>query len=496
VETSSPLSADQVRWLFAGLLVLQELYQQARGYGLDFKHFAAGGGVLDIGYGRLWGTFCRLCDRLADRPPPDVLWMAFEADCRDVLGDAAASVIRAVQESAVVPMALSVTPELLTPAVGGELLHRFMTDRELAVGPRETVASLGVSTLVDCRGVLQGYLDRCLRIDSAGDSQPSVVMPSGELQPNADGRWSTGLPWYDQAMAGGVSPCGVYGLIGPVASCKTWGLLQLTTTQASIQHLLRSKGLPHGLCVFATYEQGADEVRFRALAQAARIPYGALHAHYSAGRPLSTSANLQGYERELRMTEGEAERLEAASQIADLVYILDMSGSEETPQAGSGYVAELVSRLRGLTAGTGLPIKCVSIDNAKNMAWRHREALGIDSESTRRLVGDLPIQLQAEVADPFACWVWVTNQMNDRANHKSPREPQHHRDAAEASEFGENCLCCVTHSNVDSESRLIWNASKTVSPTRIPPVELRFDAFANALLPADSDYMQRIRSRL
>jgi hypothetical protein len=489
-ETLTPLSADQVRWLFAGLLVLPELYQQARGSGLDFKHFAAGGGVFDIGYGRLWGTFCRLCDRLGDRPLPGVLWMEFEADCRDGLGDAAAGVIRAVRESAVIPLAQSDQRALLTPAIATDLLRRFLTDREAAVGPRAMVASHGDNTLVDSRAALQ----RCLDRSPCNGSQPTVLMPSGDLQPDADGRWSTGLPWYDQAMAGGVSPGCVYGLIGPTASCKTWGLLQLTTTQASMQHLLRSKGLPHGLCVVVTYEQGADDYRFRALAQTARIPCGTLKASYCAGgRPLSTSANLQVYERELGMTEGEAERLEAASKIGDLVYILDMSGPKEIPTAGSGYVAELVSQLYGLTTATGLPIKCVSIDNARNMATRHREAFGLDCESIRRLVGDLPIRLREEVADRFACWVWVTNQMNDRANHKAPREPQHHCDAAEASEFGENCLCCFTHSDVDLDSRLIWNASKTISPTRRPQVELRFDAFANALLPADRDFVRQIR---
>lgn len=483
-ESPSPLSADQVRWLVVGLLVIPEVYQEARGCGLDMRHFAVGGGVLDRGYGRLWATFCRLCDRLADRPPPGVLCTEFEADCRSGLGDAAADVIRAVRESEVIPMALNDTRGL-TPAIAANLLRRFMTDRRVAVVPQSLVASLGDSTRVSGRAILQRYLDRVLR----NDSQPTVVMPSGDWQPAADRIWPTGLPWYDQAMVGGVSPGCVYGLIGPVASCNTWGLLQLTTTQAGMQYLSRSKGLPHGLCVVVTYEQGADEIRLRVLGQAARIPYGTVEAHFSIDRrPLSTSANLRAYERKLGMTEGEAERLEAASKLRSLVHILDMSGSKEDPLAGSGYVAELVTELHSLTTATGLPIKCVAIDNAKNMATRYAKATGIGFDSIGRLVGDLPIWLRAEVAEPFACSVWVTNQMNDSAILKPPGEPQHHSDATEASQFGENCLYCFTHSNIDENSRLTWNASKTLSRTRTPPVELKFDGCANALTPVNSAF--------
>lgn len=405
-------------------------------------------------------------DRYNSIPPVTV----FELECRRVAAEQAALGRPLTGYEWAIDTARMAETEVIgevvttQPQYGLDLLSRFLRERlvsdALAAMARQTPGHLAYANM---GGIIEQLSSLNTRAEAVrGNAMFSVVPTADELQTFDMPRViRTGVPFIDTDVLNGLGcEAGkVYGLLGPYGSFKTGLGVQIVTSCAKLQ--LASPD--PGLCVYFVYEGGRREIQIRAMAQLAEMPKQTIEEFYRTRGDLSvfsTSDRLRDYEvsryarqdnqtpAELRF--GEAERYYRATELARFLYVADMSGSNGNETAGSGYVSEIVQYLDRLSRASGLPIRMVVVDYVKRMCVRHLQAKGLSTtDRLREFVSPVPDTIRRMVAEKFGCAVWLLQQLNAEANKRAPGAAQHHSDAAESKDFGENLWYCLTLSNPD-----------------------------------------------
>ena len=160
-----------------------------------------------------------------------------------------------------------------------------------------------------------------------------------------------------------------------------------------------------------------------------------------------------------------------------------MSGSEQFPNAGSGYVDEIVSVLEGIKIlNNEYGYFSVIIDFAGLACERYLHAAGLEDGQLRHLLKGFGDRCRREISERYRCTTWIMHQIAPSNATKSPTQPLHHSMAAESRAFAEYLAICGCLGVPDPKTgcRLL-NLSKTryARMETVEPVTLRInDLFA------------------
>lgn len=386
-------------------------------------------------------------------------------------------------------------------------LGRFLTERHAIVPLRSQLDKARAGMLSDPNAVIreaQRSLDRIAAVSSPAPM--AEAFPTSRYRDSV--RYPTGLPFIDEVTAGGFEGRRVYGLFGPSGAFKTGTANQIAVGMAQAEvarYTLNRDSLP-GLCIYAVYEGGAEEIQPRAVAAAADMPrqrvLDLFHGQDAAGRraELTTAVGAHEYERLERMQASEVERWEYANRGLMTFRIADFSGSDPVTGkpngAGVGYVEEIAGRVDSIQRETKLPVRLVVVDYAKLMVRRHMMAKGIKMDHLRHYLSLMPDLIRSQIADPYDCSVLLVQQMTAQANRKAAGSALSHVDASEASDFGENLWYCFCVSAVDKHNghTVQITASKTRHTAGTGGVVMRINPNTTKLV-TDDDYMICPRTR-
>lgn len=302
---------------------------------------------------------------------------------------------------------------------------------------------------------------------------PSGWSPKGlRLQP-------TGLSFFDSTfLSGGQADGEVYGLMGPIGSCKTTLGIQLAVLGARRQHLLsmrrqmkdKDKGRWIGCWFIFSYEAPLDdELRVRTMSCAAQVSRKRLSR--MAVKDMSTSKRLAEYEKKLfsaqlasgQTVPGEQERIAAQMPIMNRhLQLRDMTGSKFGGSArGRGASDEVVLMLSQFEAQhKDCYVAGVVVDYVNLMIKRHLMTVGKPLDHLRHYVTSVPDDMKSRVAGHFDCPVWLIQQLDTKSNAKAPGYVPHYTDAGESKNFAENCDFCIAFGTQTAEQLCVGSCSK------------------------------------
>jgi hypothetical protein len=448
VVHETPISFQDLDLMFYYIMHVPQIFQEARGH-LRAEYFDHG----ELSYALFWSVVCDLSDhyrqfdfhmvtnelnrRLSTNPivteelrdaltRPDITGIVFGAMCT-------------------VPGEPPCTEHAL------DLLRRFLHERTV-VRPVTRLLSQGRNGNYprDVMQFLEAATTQARRLDGMRDIPVGGAMPEigSPLAPPSI-YIPTGLSFIDPYIKG-QRPGDCNGILGCYGSGKTTLGVQLTMENAQNSwHNHLTTGEPPKLSIFMSYEEPQSKVERRLWSYAARIRRDKLESMKSWSE-LTTPDNLEDYERTLSgagsagIIYSESERWDQARTWYNKTFrLFDMSGSEDFPAVGSGYVQEaaaLISRVRELT---GMEIGTVTIDYAGLMARRYMQANNINEEKMRYFLAGLGDMLRREIAEKNQCTVWLLHQFNGDQNKRSSTTLLHHSDAAEAKAFAENLAVCA-----------------------------------------------------
>lgn len=296
---------------------------------------------------------------------------------------------------------------------------------------------------------------------------------------------STGLPFLDYYLGGGMAPGEVALLLGAFGSRKSLLGLQLAIEQAQFYYsewVENGRQGPLKQVYFLSYEDPKQEVRLRTISCAATIPWETVMRGDQS--VLSTAQNLKPYERELfaealaagQQVGGERERVAAAAmRLNRNFFVVDMSGRDDRhPNRGCGYVEEIRQLLEadlrkprpdGIPRAVGLVVlDYIKVCVARYIQNHPREKL----ENTFHYVNKFPYFFKHEVLVPFGASGMLLQQVDAQSQQKLVTN---HAQSSEGKSVGENANFCFGLGTPDSAGMQTLSCTKArrvaVSPARI-----------------------------
>lgn len=223
-----------------------------------------------------------------------------------------------------------------------------------------------------------------------------------------------GFPHLDDFIDG-QRPGECYGLIDPNKEAATIQLSDLSVQNARTFHRIgMTTGTPGRVSVLFSYEQSTPVIKPRIWANATLIRHEKLDPlDWSR---LTTQDNLETYEHQLtgyypshQVVPSESERWDLANPwLNSSLIIRDMTG-EQDPDAGKGYIEELVARLERIRSKMKAEIGAVQIDSAARLCERYVFNQEDSSRSVRSCLMSISNSLRREIAVKFNCPVWVSS---------------------------------------------------------------------------------------
>jgi len=486
-EVKPRLKFDQRDLMMTYLMRHPTLFLEAR---RELRPELFNGGPDEIAISAMWGIMLKLYQKYGSMPSQGMI----EAELMAVLDtdpDRYTPEMKA-DVASLIETAFNYEVDVLrsNEQYGRDLLCEFLIERAVMDPVAAFMRNVGRNVLVNPERELERMIHMLGQVNSLRHNTASGLLPDG-WRPQTQLQVPLGIEWMDTALGGGQAVGQVYGIFGPFGSFKTGICVQIAVAAAQSQFVMAqgNQGYKQRLSVYIVYEGGEDPIRLRALGCAAKIPRKRLLNHFLGTGALSTGPdNLQPYERERfagMPSIPEIVRLDDAKTRTSNFHIIDMSGPAKSPQAGSGYVPEIVSALEKLRTETGQEIGTVVIDYAKLMARRHLQARGLPYDHMRHLVGQIPDLVRRDVCERFGCTAWIAQQLNTAANKKAAGSPQHHADSSESGDFGENLWYAFTLSAVDKKNgnTLQFNATKTrESEGMAEPIVLQIDGNQECLV--------------
>jgi RecA/RadA recombinase len=369
------------------------------------------------------------------------------------------------------------------------VLREFLQERTVASPLRRFIASVGGG---DVPLGLDGFLDSIQtqrqRINAmttvplieTAPALDTVMPPPSTIHP-------TGIEWIDQSL-GGIREGDAIGILGGTGSGKSTFAAHLAVACAKreyyVAHETRSKPRWVGLL---TYEEDVAKMRPRVWSAGFQIKRSRLEQLTHPATQLSGPGNLEPYERNLYGPDEEPlceqQRWNIGRQwMNDTLYLYDMSGCPEYPDAGRGYIPEIRGVVDATVQQLGAFPRAIVIDYAGLVCRNHIALHNMDDSRLRHMLAEFGNRCRREIAEPFKCTVIIMHQIAPAEGTRGETALLHHSMAAEARSFAENLAACACIGNPSQETgcrRLNWSKVRYQAQERIAPVTLRInDEFA------------------
>lgn len=378
---------------------------------------------------------------------------------------------------------------------GREILRRFLYERAIYQPLLRGVTQSFDGLVPDVSGLVSSLHEQH-NLFRAIQQIPEVEVapPRGSVLAPASTYNLTGVPFVDGPLLGQrQGDCN--GLIGVTQAGKTTlGLYMATSMAQSVYAQHRDAGTRPRLIVFVTYEEAAKKLRPRIWSSGFKIARQKLELMGNDWSVLSTPGTVQEYER--RFTSGDAlsesERYDAGRVCVNAcLSLLDMSGSEDFPTAGTGGMAEIVSALDRLSYQRGQEIHTVFIDYAGLAVRRWLGSKASDPGRVREELKSFGQQGRVSISERFGCTTWVLHQIRGDAGKFSPGKLMHHTDAQETKDFAENMAVCGCLGVPDTQTgcrRLNWSKVRYRPNQQVPPHTLRINDVLATVDDVTSEY--------
>ena len=367
-----------------------------------------------------------------------------------------------------------------TLAMADEILRRFLLERTIAAPLRRLMSQpMGAPNRypADLGQALENYAEHYRRL-SAPSTLPVVQLapPPGQLLRPACDFVLTGLPMFDVRF-GGVRRGDTNGIVGVTGGAKT--TIGTFLCVLAGRNSWQQQGMNCEQAAFVTYEEPVWRLRPRFQSAAMYIPREKLETMTNVEQLARTP---QEYELALRSdyngdVPSEYDRyLHAAQWVNHAIAAFDLSGTDEHPLAGQGYVQEVSNILYQHAQQTGRGYRCVVLDYAGLSCDRYMAANNMEEGQLRHLLRRYGEECKKKIAERFNCTVWVLQQIRGEACNKNPTALLHHNDAAESKSFAENMALCACIGSVDRNTgcRMLNFSKVRYKPQeRVPPATFR-----------------------
>jgi len=298
---------------------------------------------------------------------------------------------------------------------------------------------------------------------------------------------ATGIPFVDTPL-GGQRVGDANGIIGVTGGGKTTLAVHMAASMANACYVeAKENGTEPELVVYITVEESAQKLWPRLWSAAFSIPREKLET-MTDWNILSTQANMQMYEQRNQQDQkhplSESERYQMGQVwLNKCFHLLDLSGSEEHPEAGRGGIDEIVGYVYRIAEQTGRRIRAVFIDYAGLVVEQYLQSQGgMDERNYRLLLKTFGNDCRKRIAEQFGTTCWIVHQLKGDVGKSSPIKLMHHTDAAESKDFAVNLAVCGCIGTPDPRSgcrRLNWSKLRYRPNEKVAPVTLKIhDMFA------------------
>lgn len=328
-----------------------------------------------------------------------------------------------------------VSEDNIVPSAARQYIEDFLEERQVRPQIQELIDADKGKELRDKLDKVQQDL-RDTRLTVAEDLS-HMLSRDGVVVLRKDRRTSTGIPFVDRLMNGGVAANQIYGIIGPSGGGKT---------TLGIQALCEMAKLGHRSALFS-YETAVNpEIVKRIYGYMGDIPRDDL-------RQVDQIKELAAPQ--LERLYGAFEQYGKNIVIKDMMSGTSMSGG----RVGCGWTTELEAELKREAKKNG-PIKVVVIDQLLSMVGNYLTAEGIDLQEARLYLKETINHLKL-IGQPsnMNCCFFVLHQVNNIVKGAPPMRKPRQGDAAEDKAF-ENWMHFTLQLGTHDTDGLCW-ASNT-----------------------------------
>lgn len=378
-------------------------------------------------------------------------------------------------------------------AMARELLSQLVYERTV-YGPLRRLMAGNPGVPENLSGVLESLSDQTARISSLqGFPEVNIAPEVGAVLRAPSVFHKTSVGWLD-ARLNGQREGDCNGLLGPTGGGKTTLAVHMAVACAKqCWQEAQVTGGPAPIVVYVTAEEAASKLLPRIWSAFCDIRRAKLE-EFESWDQLTQPGDLDAYE--LKMQAGQEDKLSEIERyqlnapiMRECLRVLDISGSDEFPGAGYGYIPEISAYLSRYDR----PIRSVFIDYAGLVCMRHMEKNGwTDKDAYRRLLQNFGDQGRKEISERYSCTTWVAHQLRGEAGSFSPTKLMTHSDAGESKDFAVNMAVCMCLGTEDKKTgcRLLNVSKVRYRPgAQVQPVTLKIhDDFA-VMQDVTSDYM-------